>query len=361
MGQTGRICLLRGKLRNKYAKLMADNYLEKQYEEYAARKAAWERAAKYRKKEITPAKSENNTEILSGKQSTKRFTYRKLDAFTSGKSKGNPAACLYLEKDQQLTEEEMLTIAKDHKGFVSEVVYCSPLDDNAYRLRYYSSECEVEFCGHGTIACMYNLVKSNKELQQTKEITIKTNKGDLKVYNELQSLDAVFITAPAPEYLEVKPSLTDIAFNLQTTVEVLNQQHPVMLIDAGLRTLIVPIMNLDNILGLQPDEPKLKEFCLNNDIDIILVFSNDIADKLNKIRTRVFAPKFGYLEDPATGSGNSAMGYYMLKNEMWNGDPVSIEQNAEKELFNTVKLKTLNNQILFGGSAVVKIDGEYFL
>jgi len=344
---------------------MADNYLEKQYEEYATRKAAWEKAAKYRKKKITSAKSENSTEIASGtedkQQSAKRFTYRKLDAFTSGKSKGNPASCLYLGKDQSLTHEEMLSIANDHKGFVSEVVYCSPLADNLYRLRYYSSECEVEFCGHGTIACMYNLVKCNKELQQTKEFTIKTNKGDLKVYNELQSLDAVFITAPAPEYLDVKPSLEAIAANLQTTAESIDKQYPVMLIDAGLRTLIVPINTLNNILALHPDEPVLKEFCYNNDIDIILVFTTDVADQSNKIRTRVFAPKFGYLEDPATGSGNSAMGYYMLKNEMWNGQPVSIEQNGEKDLFNLVKLKTKDGKVLFGGNAVVKIDGEYYL
>ena len=342
---------------------MADNYLENQYEQYQARKAAWEKACKYGiKKTSTANQAKSEKPVVASETDTKkRFTYRKLDAFTSGKSKGNPAACLYLEKDQQLTEEEMLSIAKDHKGFVSEVVYCSPIADNEYRLRYYSSECEVEFCGHGTIACMYNLIKSNKELAEVKEITIKTNKGDLKVYNELQSLDAVFITAPNPEYLEAKPSLEAIAANLNTNAESIDKQHPIMLIDAGLRTLIVPINTLNNILALQPDEPKLKEFCINNDIDIILVFTNDVADKTNKIRTRVFAPKFGYLEDPATGSGNSAMGYYMLKNQLWDGQPVSIEQNGEKELFNIVKLKAVDNKVLFGGNAVVKIEGEYYL
>ncbi len=347
----------------KSEKFMADNYLENQYEQYQARKAAWEKACKYGIKKTTTANQAKPEKpvVASETDTKKRFTYRKLDAFTSGKSKGNPAACLYLDKDQQLTEEEMLTIAKDHKGFVSEVVYCSPLADNAYRLRYYSSECEVEFCGHGTIACMYNLVKSNKELTEVKEIIIKTNKGDLKVYNELQSLDAVFITAPDPEYLEVKPSLETIAANLNTTAETIDQQYPIMLIDAGLRTLIVPINTLNKILALHPDELKLKEFCVNNDIDIILVFTNDVAYKSNKIRTRVFAPKFGYLEDPATGSGNSAMGYYMLKNEMWNGQPVSVEQNGEKELFNVVKLKAVDGKVLFGGGAVVKIEGDYSL
>jgi len=117
---------------------MADNYLENQYEQYQARKAAWEKANKFGKKKTTttnPAKPDKPCAV-SETDTKNKFVYRKLDAFTSGQSKGNPAACLFLDKDQQLTEEEMLSIAKDHKGFVSEVVYCTLLTDNAYRLRY---------------------------------------------------------------------------------------------------------------------------------------------------------------------------------------------------------------------------------
>jgi predicted PhzF superfamily epimerase YddE/YHI9 len=54
----------------------------------------------------------------------KSLKYRKIDAFTSGNSLGNPAACIYLDDNQALTESEMLCIAQQHKGFVSEVIYC---------------------------------------------------------------------------------------------------------------------------------------------------------------------------------------------------------------------------------------------
>ena len=77
----------------------------------------------------------------------REFQYRKIDAFTMGQSLGNPAACIYLEGTQDLTDYEMLDIAKQHKGFVSEVVYCKPKSQSAYHLTYYSSECEVDFCG----------------------------------------------------------------------------------------------------------------------------------------------------------------------------------------------------------------------
>lgn len=291
----------------------------------------------------------------------KQFIYRKLNAFAGGESGGNPAAWLYLNEEKDLTDIQMLNIAKEHKGFVSEVIYCYPLSRHLYRLRYYSSECEVEFCGHGTIACMYDLISNNQELKKLEEIMIRTNKGDLPVYNEVELLDAVFITAPEAAYIPVSIPTNDIVCNLGIENTMIDRNFPVMFIDAGLRTLIVPIDNLSGIISIRPEEAVLKEFCLNNGIDIILVFTNDVVDKNNKIRTRVFAPKFGYLEDPATGSGNSAMGCYMLKNNMWDGQPVSIEQNGEPEKYNIVKLKTKENRVLFGGNATQKIEGHYFV
>ena len=95
------------------------------------------------------------------------------------------------------------------------------------------------------------------------------------------------------------------------------------------------------------------------------MFSKECFDKKNSYRTRVFAAIFGYLEDPATGSGNSALGNYLLKRNMWNGDLITIEQNGLKDNFNTVKLTTKDvdktKVVLFGGGAKVKIDGTYLL
>lgn len=77
-------------------------------------------------------------------KSMKKYIYKKSDAFTSGLSLGNPAACIYTGRDK-LSQQEMLKIAKQHKGFVSEVVYCSNSDIYDCKLIYYSSECEVDF------------------------------------------------------------------------------------------------------------------------------------------------------------------------------------------------------------------------
>ena len=289
------------------------------------------------------------------------YPYKKIDAFTSHFSSGNPAACLYLEKGRPLADKDMLAVAREHEGFVSEMVFCTPVEDAHYDLRYYSSECEVAFCGHGTIACMYDLIANDPLLRQKPQITITTSKGSLKVYNEISSTDAVFITAPDMVELPVKPGIDAIAQHLAIAVSVIRDDSRIECIDAGLRTLIVPITSLEAVLGMNPDQAALKQFCIKNDVDIILVFCSEVVSGQNMMRTRVFAPRFGYLEDPATGSGNSAFGYYMLKNSLWDGSAISIEQNAERAAFNVVKLKEAARRVLFGGSATTRIEGSYIL
>ena len=290
------------------------------------------------------------------------FEYRKIDAFTSGNSLGNPAACLYLTGEQSLTETEMLSIAQQHKGFVSEIVYCFCKSTSVFNLIYYSSEGEVDFCGHGTIACMYNLIKETPDLLRLKEIAINTNKkGKLTIFNEIETQDAVYITAPCPEYFGSDLDVNEIAENMSLSMNQISDSYPIDIINAGLKTLIIPLENLKDEINVFPNEQKLKSFCLSKKIDIILIYTLKTDNSQNMAHTRVFAPKFGYLEDPATGSGNSAFGYYMLKNNIWNGQPISIEQGGIDRVLNIINLAYRDNKVLFGGKATTRIKGIYYL
>lgn len=75
--------------------------------------------------------------------------------------------------------------------------------------------------------------------------------------------------------------------------------------------------------------------------------------------TRVFAPKFGYLEDPATGSGNSAFAYYMLQYDLWDRRDILIEQGGYNQIYNGVRISYCDGSVLFGGSATIRICGKY--
>jgi len=295
----------------------------------------------------------------------KNLVFEKFDAFASGNSTGNPAACIRLTDASQLTENEMLAIAKQLKGFVNEVGYISRAGDDIFKLKYYSAEREVDFCGHATIGIMYNTIKSDAQLMEKDILYIETNKGQLPVYNNIRTEDAVYIGAPLPV---IKPSIIppmQIFENLHLSVNEIDIRYPFQVVNAGLETLVLPVLKLDSLLKIQPDESKLKQFCKEHSIDIIALFCTEVAYKENIIRSRVFAPSFGYLEDPATGSGNAAIGYYMLQQRFWNGDAVQIEQNASYENPNHVKIKVVqvdnHAQVLFGGKAVTRVIGEYLL
>ena len=138
-----------------------------------------------------------------------------------------------------------------------------------------------------------------------------------------------------------------------------------MLVNAGLATLIVPLASLNILLSLHPDHKHLREFCLANGIEIILVFSEDVSLNENNYRTRVFAPIYGYLEDPATGSGNAALGYYLLDSGIWDGQMLRIEQGRSREHPNIIRLVSdaskVQRSVFFGGNAKVRIEGEYLL
>lgn len=290
----------------------------------------------------------------------KQYRYIKSNAFTSGASTGNPAATIIFDEGS-LAPEQMLRIAAEHKGFVMESVFCSPSETVACKLTYYSSECEVDFCGHGTIATMYSLIKDDASLRNRKVLSVETNKkGVISVYNEIDTEDAVYIEAPSPIEHEMNIPTEEIERILTLHKGCIDREgRAIRIIDAGLRTLIVPVSKLEDEVSVFPDLASLKAFCEGNDIDIILIYSLQVADASNFAHTRVFAPRFGYLEDPATGSGNSAFANYLLSEKMWDGTPITIEQGGNDRIFNAVKLKTLNGKVLFGGRATTKIQGFY--
>ena len=292
--------------------------------------------------------------------------FKKIDAFASESSAGNPAAVVYLDTLDELSDHEMLQIAKELKGFVSEVGFVCPGTDVDYQLRYFSAEREVAFCGHATIAILNDIIANDETMQAQTTLSIATRTDRLKVENRYKKERGVFISAPAPRFSTKNINVTDIAMALNCSVEDLDALRPVQIINAGLETLVIPMAELESILSVAPNLDTLNEFCVQLGVDIIILYSSEVASQESNYRTRVFAPTFGYLEDPATGSGNAAFGYYLLNHDLWDGTMIKVEQNGLRENPNYVKLFSKKNdngdfQVWFGGGAILRIDGQYLL
>ncbi len=293
-----------------------------------------------------------------------RFRFKKIDAFVEGQSNGNPAGCVYLPGPDALSGDAMQQIARELGGFVSEVVFVFS-DEGYTALRYFSPEREMAFCGHCTIAVMYDLIKNDPELARNPIIRVHVQGRELLVRNDIASTDSVFISTPLPQFLTTTLDRDDVAAALKIPPGEISEKNRIMLVNTGLSTLIVPLISLDTLLSLLPDQKNLKEFCVRNDIELILVFSDEVSSKDNSYRTRVFAPAFGYLEDPATGSGNAALGYYLLNADVWDGRMLRVEQGRSREHPSIIRLESdaskLQRTVFFGGNARVKIEGDYLL
>jgi PhzF family phenazine biosynthesis protein len=293
-----------------------------------------------------------------------RFRFKKIDAFIEGQSGGNPAGCIYLPDQDALSVVEMQQIARELSGFVSEVVFVFS-DEGYTALRYFSPEREMAFCGHCTVAVMYDLIKNDPDLARNPIIRIHVQGRVLLARNEIASADSVFINTPLPQFLTPDLTRDDVAAALKIPPGEIAEKNRIMVVNAGLSTLIIPFTSLNTLLSLYPDQKNLREFCLAHGIEIILVFTGDVSSEANAYRTRVFAPIFGYLEDPATGTGNAALGYYLLDAGLWDGHTIRIEQGRSRENPNIIRLVSdasrVQRSVFFGGKARVRIEGEYLL
>lgn len=296
----------------------------------------------------------------------KILRFKKIDAFASEKSSGNPAAVVYLDSLEDLSGSEMLKIAKELQGYISEVGYVCPGTGTDFQLRYFSAEREVAFCGHATIAILNDIIANDNNLQTKPTLTIATQNDVLTAENHYIDKKCVYISAPPP-ILSTKTIPKDaIASALNCPLKMLHPSRITQILNAGLDTLIVPMSNLESVLSVTPNQEALKKFCIQIGVDIITIYTDKTSTTESRYRTRVFAPTFGYLEDPATGSGNAALGYYLLENDMWKGESIKIEQNGFLDMPNFVQILSKKHeknesQVWFGGGAVLRIDGTYFL
>ena len=111
------------------------------------------------------------------------FPFKKLDAFATAGSSGNPAAAIYLDALDDLTDPEMQRVARELKGFVSEVGFIARTGPESFTVRYFSSEKEVEFCGHATVAILYDVIATDAQLRDAPQVLLQTNMGLLPIEN----------------------------------------------------------------------------------------------------------------------------------------------------------------------------------
>jgi PhzF family phenazine biosynthesis protein len=243
----------------------------------------------------------------------------RIAAFSDGNIGGNPAGVLI--ENELPSDAEMQKIAAT-VGF-SETAFASPIRDG-WRVRYFSPESEVPFCGHATIALGAALALNNGDgefqltLNQAK-ITVEGRKNGNVIAAALQSPPTRSASAPT--------QLVSAALNLFSyTQDDLNPNLPPALAHGGADHLVLALTSRKALSAMSYDLSKGRDLMNNAGLVTILLVYSETAQLFH---TRNPFASGGVYEDPATGAATAALAGY-LRDIAWpHGGFIDIVQGED--------------------------------
>jgi predicted PhzF superfamily epimerase YddE/YHI9 len=202
-----------------------------------------------------------------------------VDAFASAVFAGNPAAICPL--DDWLPDGTLQAIAAENN--LAETAFFVRNDDR-FHLRWFTPACEVELCGHATLASAHVLFSELHHSDDT--VRFDTHSGELVVKRKGDLLVMDFPSRP-PSKVEVHPELVPALGGAPTDV-------------LGARDYLVRYSTVDEVRSLKPNMEALKTV---DRFAVIVTAPGTDCDFVS----RFFAPSKGIPEDPVTGSSHCTL------------------------------------------------------
>lgn len=270
----------------------------------------------------------------------------RIASFSDGEQGGNPAGIAFY--DQLPSAEIMQKIAFD-VGF-SETAFASPLDGkNNWRVRYFSPESEVPFCGHATIALGAALAR--REGAGVYNLTL--NEASISVEGEASGLGFSSALQSPPTWStplddeEVNASLT--LFGLDASQ--LDMSIPPAKIHGGADHYALALKSRDDLSAMNYDLKAGRTFMDERGlITIMLVFK----EHDRKFHSRNAFASGGVFEDPATGAATAAFAGY-LRDISWphenNFQIIQGEDMGMKSIINVDLTNEKGTSIRVSGTA----------
>jgi len=252
-----------------------------------------------------------------------------VDAFSSVLFAGNPAAVMMV--DESMDSAQMQTIAAENN--LSETAFLVP-SEHGYAMRWFTPACEVELCGHATLASAHVLFTEG--LVTGDSVEFETLSGILTVKRQGRGYEMDFpvrIGEPAtlPEALQQRLGFEPIAchfFGGNYLVEVLENQ----------------VVTFDQSFIDLPGKGGV----------ILTAYASDGFD----IVSRYFGFRgVGIEEDPVTGSIHCQLAHYWAAKL----DKTVLKAKQASARGGVLECELKNGRVLLRGDAVTFFKGEVFL
>ena len=288
----------------------------------------------------------------------------RLNAFTDEVFTGNPAGVV--PDADGLSEELMQSISAELNSISETVFICKPDSPEAeVRLRYFTSTTEVDLCGHATISALFTLSWLGRLHAENGAKTVKaqTNIGVLELGLEFKN--GKLITASMEQ---LKPELApapgaDIAAQvLGLQKEALADNLEIACCSTGIWACFVPLKSTSELAKVNINRELIEKLWPENP-EFTGVYAFAFIDG-ETTQGRFFSPpKYGIVEDPATGTASGALGGYLIANGLMpSSGMLTAYQGVEMGRKSKVVVsQNENGHMCVHGQAVPVINGKIFV
>jgi len=301
----------------------------------------------------------------------KRYKFIIADVFTDTPFGGNQLA-VFTDR-RGLSTEIMQKLAREMN--YSETTFILPPNSAGadFHIRIFTPAIEIPFAGHPIVGTGYVIGATGmiKAAEPPSILKLETGVGIISVQLQIENgaIGRVTMTQPNPVSRGAFDNYADIADALGISASDIESGLPVEAIYNGLTVLIVPVSSLKAIESIKVNLVKLERVAQAVGATTVLAFSQEVLNAASTVHCRVFAPGAGVMEDPATGSANGPLGYYLVKHRLVKPEPTTkIISEQGYEIFRPstlyIEVDTSGDEITavrVAGDVRIVGEGEMFV
>ncbi|OQR82109.1 hypothetical protein THRCLA_11131 [Thraustotheca clavata] len=281
-----------------------------------------------------------------------------VDAFASRPFEGNPAAVVVMSVgafNAPGVEKWMQSVAIERN--LSETAFVAPLSEdhiggNEYRLRWFTPGCEIELCGHATLATAHTLYEDG-HCEKYAPIHFHTLSGVLTTRyvllddNKTSAIEMDFPKVDKKDHDEAWLTSSKAALVKAldiTPADIIAVEHYgpsyICHVTPSAYEAIHPNFSLISTLACQS----------------VIVTCQAAADSKYDFVSRFFGPNVGVNEDPVTGSAHCALVPYW--HHYLPSSPVNFTARQTSARGGDLRLRLDGSRVFLTGTAVVTLRGK---
>jgi trans-2,3-dihydro-3-hydroxyanthranilate isomerase len=259
------------------------------------------------------------------------YDFVTVDVFTEQRFGGNPLAVF--PDARGLTEAQMQAIAAEFN--LSETTFVLPPANpqNHARVRIFTPRHEMPFAGHPNVGTGF--VLAGRTENPPEHFVFEEDAGLVRVHilrNPDKTVSGARISAPRALSIDIEIPVDVVAAcaSLHEN-EVVTRAHTPLVASVGVPFVIAEVANVEALSRASPDigafRAAVGRFSAMGERFALHLYTWH-GEGSGRLRTRMFAPPGGVLEDPATGSANAALA--ALLTSLAPGENVDLHYDIEQ-------------------------------